>query len=159
MPKKGLKIQYEECLYPKLGQCHVEISHSRVHGYPRFMREGKLQFVSRYVYEKYKGRIPEGLFVLHLCDNRGCINPVHLYTGTQQDNINDMFERGRARKARGEEHGRAKLTENQVKEIAQIKDRTLKEIALAYNVSIHTIWAIKRKITWRYLVSQYKKGG
>ena len=153
MLKKELKIQYEECLYPELGQCHVCVSHSGVRGYPHFMREGKLQYVSRYVYEKYKGKIPKGLSVLHLCDNPGCINPAHLYTGTQQDNINDMVERGRARSPKGEKHGQAKLIEQQVKEIRKNKNDSLIDLGKKYGVCYQTIWYIKNFKTWRYLES------
>ena len=42
-----------------------------------------------------KGEIPKGLFILHSCDNPGCVNPSHLRTGTNQDNVSDMISRGR----------------------------------------------------------------
>ena len=151
MPQKGLKFQYEECLYPELGHCHVCVSHSGAHGYPRFMREGKSQFVSRYVYEKYIGKIPKGLCVLHLCDNPGCINPAHLYAGTKQDNVNDMFERGRDRSPKGEKNGQAKLKEQQVKEIRSNKKDSQAVLGRKYGVHRNTIFDIKHNRTWNYV--------
>ena len=149
MWKKEIKIQYEECLYPELGQCHVCISHFRDRGYPCFMRGGNRLKMARYIFEKYKGDIPKGLSVLHLCDNPGCINPAHLYTGTQQDNTNDMFERGR--NARGKDNGMAKLNEQQVKEIRSNKKDPQEVLGKKYGVHRNTIYLIRHNQTWKHV--------
>lgn len=52
----------------------------------------------RYAYEVFVGEIPEGMNVLHKCDNRACCNPSHLFIGTQQDNMRDMYAKGRGPK-------------------------------------------------------------
>jgi hypothetical protein len=58
----------------------------------------------RYAYEVFVGAIPEGKCVLHRCDNRGCINPEHLFIGTQQDNVRDMDRKGRRTKGYKRDH-------------------------------------------------------
>ena len=49
----------------------------------------------RYAFELWQGAIPQGLNVLHKCDNRACCNPEHLFLGTQRDNMHDMHRKGR----------------------------------------------------------------
>lgn len=54
----------------------------------------------RWAYESFIGPIPDGLYVLHHCDNPGCVNPNHLFTGTQADNVRDCEQKGRRNQAR-----------------------------------------------------------
>lgn len=70
----------------------------------------------RYSYQLNKGEIPEGLHILHECDNPTCVNPDHLRAGTPADNIKDMMNKGRDR-VRGEKHGNAKLTYKDAEDI------------------------------------------
>ena len=66
-------------------------------GYGKVKHRGEFIRASRAAWEVFVGPIGGGLFVLHKCDNRRCINPGHLYTGTHADNMRDMKERGRGR--------------------------------------------------------------
>lgn len=68
-------------------------------GYGRVHRSGKQpEFLTshRFSYEAFFGAVPEGFNVLHRCDNPSCVNPDHLWVGTQIDNLADMHRKGRA---------------------------------------------------------------
>lgn len=100
------------------------------------------------------GKEPGESVVRHRCDNPPCQNPSHLRLGTQQDNIQDMYERGRARPRGakpGELHPMAKLTAVQTQEI---RDRYAaggvqqKELAAEYGVSKQQVSKIIRRDRW-----------
>src|SRR3954470_5359595 len=99
-------------------QGHGQFSSGRNHGLSHK--------ANRTAYLLVLGPIPEGLHVLHACDNRPCCNPMHLYAGTPQDNMDDMISR--SRQAKGSKHGNALLTENQVVQILQ-DNRSQQKIA------------------------------
>ena len=90
---------------------------------------GRKVAAHRFAWEFATGRkVPEGMQVNHHCDNRKCVNPFHVYLGTQSDNARDMFERGRARAGQhgqpcGEAHARAKVPDDLVREaVALVKE-------------------------------------
>ena len=79
-------------------------------GYGRISIGGRLFYAHRIAWELSTGEnIPEGVNVLHKCDNPPCCNPSHTYLGTQSDNMKDMIVRNRRAHARGETHGMAKV--------------------------------------------------
>ena len=102
-----------------------------------------------------KKKVPQGLFVCHRCDNRACVNPRHLFIGTQKQNIQDCMEKGRYIQNRpvGEGHGMAILSEKDVQKIKALfrKDPTesCKKVGLVFGVSHHVIYKIKNGKNWR----------
>lgn len=90
-------------LVPMPSGCIEFVGDHYRNGYGKLRRGGKSEgFVRahRVAWEVNNGPIPEGLFVLHHCDNRACCNPEHLYVGTKGDNMRDMSVRGRSRNSK-----------------------------------------------------------
>lgn len=104
--------------------------------------------VHRLSYELHKGPIPEGLLVRHKCHNSKCVNPNHLETGTQKDNMEDAVEAGR--NTYGDKNGMASLTNEQVREIKNMLNNGVKGryIAKKFCVSEVVISNIKTGKTW-----------
>ena len=96
--------------------------------------------------------IPNGMVVMHACDNPQCVNPAHLSVGTYSENGKAAYDRQRrfsTVKPR-EEHPRAKLTEAQVAYIREVgKARTIRDMAQEFGVSRSTIDAVRRNVNWK----------
>ena len=121
--------------------CHLWVGKTIPSGYGRFGCRG----AHRVAWELANGRpIPNGLWVLHKCDNPPCVNPKHLYVGTPADNSRDMVRRNRAK---------TKLTRKQVREVRRfpINGQYRRYIAKLYGVSVSAIDAIQKRRTWRHI--------
>lgn len=120
-------------------------------GYGSF-HDGRPFATHRYSWEIHHGPIPEGLCVLHRCDNRACVNPDHLWLGTKAENSRDMAEKGRERvpSQPGESHHSAKLTEDAVLAI-RASDETGVALAKRYGVSPSLISLVRRRRAWQHL--------
>lgn len=95
--------------------------------------------------------VPNQLYVLHHCDNPICVNPDHLFLGTQKDNSDDMRSKGRAVYPHDETHPFAKLNWIKVKEIREKYSNGIfqKQIAKEYGVAQTTIWQVLHHKTWK----------
>lgn len=116
------------------------------------MRVGgrKVGKAHRISHELNKGPIPKALFVLHRCDNPKCVNPAHLFLGTNKDNSDDKVKKGRNHITLGILNGKAKLTADQVLTI-KADSRTHKVIAKDYGVTQSAIDKIKAGLSWKHL--------
>lgn len=117
-------------------------------GYGNMRWNGKGRGTHRLSYEAFKGHIPDGLCVLHSCDNPPCINPDHLRVGTKKENTQDCLERGRFRDSNGEANNLAKLTEADVLEIRS-SNESPSVLADRFNVDRTNIWMIQTGKTWK----------
>jgi hypothetical protein len=106
----------------------------------------------RIAWQLYRGDIPAGLWVLHRCDVRCCVNPEHLYLGTIKDNAKDRVLRGRQHDTRGMRSGSAKLTEDAVRHIAR-REMSSRKYGKLYGVGRSTIQNIWTGDTWSSVTS------
>lgn len=112
-------------------------------GYGSFMVEGgAVRLAHRVSYEMHRGAIPKtgnhrDTCVLHRCDNRRCVNPDHLFIGTDADNAADKVAKGRVKRLFGSANGRTKLTKSDVIAIRAAKGATQREIGESFGIS-HT---------------------
>lgn len=106
----------------------------------------------RAAYKTWVGPIPEGQVVLHACDNPPCINPAHLRTGTQAENMQDMDAKGRRVALRGSDSPRAKLSSQDVDDVRWVYGMGALQtsIATAYGVSPSHISRVVRGIDRRH---------
>ena len=88
-------------------------------------------------------------YVLHTCTNRDCVNPNHLYLGTQKQNIQDQIDAGTF--VYGSKNGMSILTDEEVLEIRS-SNLPMKRLAILYKISYYTVWDIKRNRTWKHLL-------
>src|SRR5262245_5080249 len=102
------KVQKSENCWEWIG-CRQKRTDGPTYGLFDF--DGRLQGAHRVSWQIVNGPIPDGLFVLHRCDNAPCVRPDHLFIGTQSDNILDCSRKGRLKKTSGEIAWNHKLTE------------------------------------------------
>lgn len=109
---------------------------------------GKWQSAPRVAYATLRGPIPEGMAVCHVCDNPACINPDHLFLGSQKENMRDAAQKRRTMS--GERHTSAKLTEGDVRSI-RASEASTRELARSFGVDHKTIREVRARRTWRHV--------
>lgn len=119
-------------------------------GYGRLNLLGE-RLAHRVSYTLYKGEIPEGILVCHSCDTPLCINPAHLFLGTNTDNMQDAKNKGRT--LIGEKNPQAKLT---IDEVIAIREKyasgnyTQQALADEYGISRPNISMLASGVTWNH---------
>ena len=140
--KKNIKIK---------GDCWEWIVLTKI-GYGSTRFRSKPFLAHRMSWIVFKGYIPNRMCVLHKCDNRGCVNPDHLFLGSQKDNIEDMFSKGR-KDHKNEKHPGCKLDKDKILQIRNLlsKDLVQEKIAKIFGVGQNTISAIKTGKRWSHI--------
>lgn len=112
-------------------------------GYPRIKYARRSMRASRLLWKIMFGEIEDGQLVLHKCDNTSCVNPDHLYLGTFERNMQDKVDRSRVA---GDHHPRAKVTENQIKEMKLLYEEGMSQqkIGNLYGIGQSQVSAILR---------------
>jgi hypothetical protein len=123
-------------------------------GYGVFNANGKVVRAHRFAYTLLDGPILDGEIICHICDNRLCVNPLHLFAGTPADNAHDRDEKGRTARIRGSARWSSKLTETQVMAIRNLYatgEVTQKQLADTYGVTFQLISQIVNRKIWTHI--------
>lgn len=145
---------FRERFEKKIGDmtdCWEWIGTKSATGYGQFFMQGKLEQAHRASWKIYNGKIPKGKCVCHGCDNRLCVNPYHLWLGTQADNVKDMMEKGRGIKASSENNGGVKLSWAEVDAIRNLypQMKSHRKLAKQFRISRRQISRIVRNLSWK----------
>jgi hypothetical protein len=151
--KKDLERFWSKVTRAKPSECWEWNSAKDEKGYGLFWLEGQSRRAHPLAYMDKNGDIPEGMQVLHSCDNPPCCNPRHLFLGTNDDNVGDKVRKGRQARNAGERCGTSKLTERDVKEIRRLRGegQTLREIGKQFNVTLQLVHLIYTRKAWAHV--------
>lgn len=149
-------VERFENKFNKLGEddCWIWFGRKHCQGYGYFRLSGYLTLAHRVAWTLYRGEIPDGLCVLHHCDNPPCVNPRHLFLGTQIDNVKDAQDKGKYQGRYGERACRVKLTQSDVDYIRFVLSISVegsgvnKFLARQFGVQAAAISKIKTGRTW-----------
>lgn len=149
MPSKSLLERFNQKYSPEPNSgCWLWTGSVEIHGYGRIANNKKIYLAHRISYSLFKGFIGDK-FVLHHCDNPPCVNPDHLFLGTQLDNIKDRNSKNR--QGRGEKIS-SKLTEKDILKIRALKGKlTQVQIAKKFSLSVGHVHLILKKRSWRHI--------
>jgi hypothetical protein len=128
-------------------------SRSGLEGYGSIRIDGANVRAHRASWRIHNGPVPDGMCVCHRCDTPSCINPAHLFLGTNADNNWDKSRKGRCPDRKGTNNGRAKLNENDVGRIFSLRrmGKTQSEIAAAFNCHQGTVSDVLTGRRWRHI--------
>ncbi len=141
------------------GKCWEWTHNKHSYGYGRISVKGNWRLAHRVSWVKYNSAIPEDKQVNHRCHNESCVNPEHLYLGTQEDNVHDAVEEGNFKDrengdTHGEINGQSKLSEDDVRQIKKEYENTEKtyfQLADSFGISYAQVGRIVRGERWSHI--------
>ena len=134
-------------------ECWEWKSSRRPDNYGQWRRSsGQIELAHRAAWRLFRTEIPKGAFILHRCDNPPCVNPAHLFLGSQTDNMRDMWNKGRARpgQSKGEAHGMSKLTAEAVRDIRTSPESGV-VLSKKYGISQTTVSDVRKRRIWKHI--------
>lgn len=138
----------------KSGDCWEWIACKTKAGYGQYSVNGSREYTHRLSWEYKYGPITSGIFVCHKCDNPACINPEHLFLGTQKDNMGDCHAKGRGSKPPihyGESHPMSKLTEEEVIRIRSFSHLGPPGVGKLFGISRQLAGAVLKRQIWKHI--------
>lgn len=126
----------------------------RIGGYGAFYAQGQQRKATRVAWTLLNGPIPDGMNILHHCDNPGCVNPEHLYPGTTKQNAEDRVNRGRQPIAFGTDNPSAKLCPDDVRMIRRLYatgNYSYKSVGKLFGVGTNAVRCIITGVTWTHV--------
>jgi len=144
------RLSFYTDVIPNERGCILWIGPVDGNGYGAVAWEGRSQGAHRLAWIDANGPIPDGLDVLHKCDVPKCVNPDHLFLGTQADNVADMDAKGRRVTPHGVDHKRAKITPADVLAI-RADSRDVRTIAAEYAIGSSQVQRIRHRQSWKHL--------
>jgi hypothetical protein len=119
------------------------------------MPKGESRLAHRISYMLEHGKIQEGMNICHRCDNPGCVNPAHLFAGTQEDNVADMYSKNREAGCgvRGSKNPSARFGDKEAALIRSLRECGVKGARLAtlFGVSASTVSRIALRQSWAHV--------